>query len=407
MALATSNSSDDAIKWGIIGLGDVCTIKAGPAFYKANGSTLSAVMRRTPGMAQSWIDENAKTKKFPNSVAESIRGFESIESMLNDVELDSLYVATPPGAHLEVIRQIVNSPAVSKLKAIYVEKPCGRCAWETRAIIEELSQKDIKFYPAYVSLAHERTQKIIELLENQAIGDRVTKIQYLQRGTSFARGLSEDTGGVKGASVPWRLNAKQSGGGLIMDMGCHILSRIDYLFGPIINIKSTISRKGRLPSYPLVEDYVSMNATIGQSDWSVMSSQGAEVECLWDFSPPDISNRKSGDLDELVIVGTKGSLRMGGMGAGLPISVLDADGMVVKKLEFVAPEHAAQPLIQLIVNELGGQRHVCPATGDNAIRTSEVLDSMLSSYYGGRHDEFWLRDETWPGLKREHTVIKV
>lgn len=121
MALATSNSSDDAIKWGIIGLGDVCTIKAGPAFYKANGSTLSAVMRRTPGMAQSWIDENAKTKKFPNSVAESIRGFESIESMLNDVELDSLYVATPPGAHLEVIRQIVNSPAVSKLKAIYVE----------------------------------------------------------------------------------------------------------------------------------------------------------------------------------------------------------------------------------------------------------------------------------------------
>ena len=32
--------------------------------------------------------------------------------------------------------------------------------------------------------------------------------------------------------LPWRLIAKQSGGGLIMDKGCHVIDRIDYLFGP-------------------------------------------------------------------------------------------------------------------------------------------------------------------------------
>ena len=32
--------------------------------------------------------------------------------------------------------------------------------------------------------------------------------------------------------LPWRLIAKQSSGGLIMDKGCHVIDRIDYLFGP-------------------------------------------------------------------------------------------------------------------------------------------------------------------------------
>ena len=229
--MSPESSSVDVIKWGVIGLGDVCTIKAGPAFYKARGSTLVAVMRRTPGKAQSWIDGNIKANKFPSDVAESIRGYESVEIMLQEATPDALYVATPPGAHLEVIRQIVNSSSASTVKAVYVEKPCGRCAWETRAIVDELSRRNIKFYPAYVSMAHERTQKIIELLGNKAVGDRITRVQYIQRGTSFARGLTENTGGVTGSTIPWRLNAEQSGGGLIMDMGCHILSRIDYLFG--------------------------------------------------------------------------------------------------------------------------------------------------------------------------------
>jgi 1,5-anhydro-D-fructose reductase (1,5-anhydro-D-mannitol-forming) len=209
-------------------------------------------------------------------------------------------------------------------------------------------------------------------------------------------------GGVKGASIPWRLSAEQSGGGLIMDMGCHILSRIDYLFGPIVGVKSAVERKGCSSSYPLVlvEDYVSMEATIGNCNWSAIPSLDAKVECLWDFSPAPDSIDNS-DVDELIIEGTNGSLKMGGMGAGLPVTVLDAGGNIVQKLEFEPPEHAAQPLIQSVVDELLECNECvgCPATAENAIKTSEVLDSILSSYYGGRHDEFWLREDTWVGLK--------
>ena len=95
MTVSSSNGNFDEIKWGIIGLGDVITIKAGPAFYKANGSTLSAVMRRTPGFAQQWIEENKKEHNFPRNVAESIKGYDTVEAMLRDVELDALCGNTP------------------------------------------------------------------------------------------------------------------------------------------------------------------------------------------------------------------------------------------------------------------------------------------------------------------------
>ena len=67
---AVDDNNNNMIHWAIIGLGDVCTIKSGPAFYKCHGSTLSAVMRRTPNAAKQWITNNTPNNNFmPKEVA--------------------------------------------------------------------------------------------------------------------------------------------------------------------------------------------------------------------------------------------------------------------------------------------------------------------------------------------------
>ncbi len=42
----------DPVRWGIIGCGDVTEVKSGPAFQKAEGSALVAVMRRDRAKAE-------------------------------------------------------------------------------------------------------------------------------------------------------------------------------------------------------------------------------------------------------------------------------------------------------------------------------------------------------------------
>jgi hypothetical protein len=37
----------------------------------------------------------------------------------------------------------------------------------------------------------------------------------------------------------------------------------------------------------------------------------------------------------------------------------------------------------------------CQTTGVSSLKTSEIMDSVLSDYYGGRQDAFWERPHTW------------
>lgn len=130
---------------GIIGLGDVCTKKSGPAFYKCDGSELVAVMRRTTGMAKAF----AKTVPGGKCV-----GYEDIDAFLQHPSgLDVVYVSTRPGTHLEICTMVASAGI-----ACYVEKPVGRCALETERISKIFKEAGLPLYTAYISRAYEKTQ---------------------------------------------------------------------------------------------------------------------------------------------------------------------------------------------------------------------------------------------------------
>jgi predicted dehydrogenase len=77
-----------AIRWGIIGCGDVTEVKSGPGFQRANHSSLVAVMRRNGELARDYAQRHGVP-----------RWYDDAEALINDPEVDAVYIATPPAAH--------------------------------------------------------------------------------------------------------------------------------------------------------------------------------------------------------------------------------------------------------------------------------------------------------------------
>ena len=78
------------IRWGIIGAGDVTEVKSGPAFNKVENSEIVMVMRRNLEKAKDY-SERHKIAKFTNDA----------DDILNNPEIDAVYIATPPSSHSE------------------------------------------------------------------------------------------------------------------------------------------------------------------------------------------------------------------------------------------------------------------------------------------------------------------
>ena len=94
-------------RWGIIGCGDVTEVKSGPGFQKADGSALVAVMRRDLAKAQDY----ARRHGVP-------RAYDRADALINDPEVDAVYIATPPSSHCELTLAVAAAG-----KPCLVEKP--------------------------------------------------------------------------------------------------------------------------------------------------------------------------------------------------------------------------------------------------------------------------------------------
>ena len=102
-----------SIKWGILGAGDVCEVKSGPAFQKAQKSELTAVMRRDGEKAADFARRHRVGTWY-----------DSVEGLLADPEIDAVYIATPPRYHLDHCLA-----ALAAGKHVYLEKPMGMWHW--------------------------------------------------------------------------------------------------------------------------------------------------------------------------------------------------------------------------------------------------------------------------------------
>ena len=123
------------VNWGIIGCGDVCEVKSGPAFNKVANSKLVAVMRRSRDKAKDFAQRHGVPKYYSNAT-----------ELINDEEVNAIYIATPPSSHESYLEM-----ALKAGKPVYVEKPVTI----NSASLERMMEME-QLYDCKVSVAHYR-----------------------------------------------------------------------------------------------------------------------------------------------------------------------------------------------------------------------------------------------------------
>jgi predicted dehydrogenase len=338
------------IRWGILGCGDVTERKSGPAFSAVPDSALVAVMRRDGDKAADY----ARRHNVPKWYADAT-------SLVNDPDVDAVYVAAPPGAHEELAML-----ACVARKPCYIEKPMARSGAECERLNHAFRDAGVPLFVAYYRRALPRFVEARFLLESGVLGT-LSSVHLEHAGPSH-RHL-----GAAGAELPWRVRAQEAGAGLFLDLGSHALDVLDFLLGELRDVRGDAFNRAGVTD---TEDVVHLTFRVGD---------GVPGVALWNFA-------SHARRDAVRFTGTDGELTMSIFGDE-PLRLDTPNGTE----EIVRPNPATiqQPLIQSIVDELHG-RGVCPSTGESAARTSRVMDTALSRYYGGRDDEFWTRPETWP-----------
>lgn len=318
-----------SIRWGIIGCGDVTEKKSGPGFQNAVGSQLVAVMRRNSTLARSYAERHGVS-----------RWYDDANALIADPEVDAVYIATPPTAHLEIIQKVAR-----KKKPIYVEKPMATSFETSHQAVQTCGEEGVPLYVAYYRRGLEKYRAVATMLTAGVIGT----VRHVHV-SLHAPVVGPDSAG----QLPWRVRPELSGGGLILDVGSHGLDLLDFYFGPIRKVYGIASNQGGLYQ---VEDMVT-------GTWQ--HETGIHGSGSWCFA----ADREE---DYLHIYGSTGKITVSVLNIDGPVVVQTASGE--EKIFFDSPEHVQQPLIQMVTNELLGIGS-SPSTGTTALRTDWVLEQL-------------------------------
>lgn len=323
------------IKWGIIGCGNVTEVKSGPAFNKVPDSKLVAVMRRNAELAGDY----AKRHKVP-------RFYSDASELINDKEVDAVYIATPPGSHAKYAIE-----AIKVGKPVYIEKPMAANHKECTEINNAAEKYKVPVFVAYYRRSLPGFLLVRELIESGMIGNvKLIQIQLFKAPSDAERS----------GELSWRVDPEIAGGGHFFDLASHQLDYLDFLFGPVRQIKSIVLNQSGLYK---AEDFVTSEFVF---DKNIVGTG------TWCFNLSAESNR-----DIIEITGDKGTISFSTFSFD-PIVVINRSG----RKEFInkRPEHVQYNLIKKIVEALEGKGE-SPSTGVSGARTSWVLDEVVREYY--------------------------
>lgn len=326
-------SRKKTVKWGIIGVGDVCEVKSAPAMNKVPHSRLVAVMRRNAVKAEDYAKRHGIEKWYDNA-----------DSLINDPDVNTIYIATPPSAHKEYTLK-----AAAAGKDVYVEKPMALNYKECCDMIDACEHHGVNLYVAYYRRALPNFLKVKSLIDEGVIGDlRFVDISILKTPSPDVIAKDENI---------WRVNPTIAGGGYFYDLASHQLDYLDFILGPVKSVKGYAANQMGL--------YQAEDIVVGAFEFK----NGVRGIGKWCFS-----TARESEEDLLRIVGSKGEIRMSCFGDSKVDLIIEGKGK--HYYSFSLPYHIQQPLIDQVVQDIISGAG-CVSTGVSAARTNLILEEMI------------------------------
>ncbi len=196
-----------ALRWGLIGCGDIARRNVAPALRDLPNCELVAVSRANYEKAESFAKEFGAR-----------RWYEHWQDLLTDQEIDAIYVATP--VHLHAVQSIAAAEAG---KHVLCEKPMAMNTSECDRMIAACRAHQVNLGIAYYRHFHPAIARIKEILAAGEIGNPV--IAQINAFELFNPQIDHPR--------YWLTQKKQSGGGPMLDFGCHRIEILINLFGAI------------------------------------------------------------------------------------------------------------------------------------------------------------------------------
>lgn len=200
------------LRWGMIGAGDIVKRRVAPAILASPNCDLIAVSRARADLAESFAAEIG------------IGGWHSDwRDLVTDAGIDAVYIATP--VHLHAEQTIAAAEAG---KHVLCEKPMAMNAAECDRMIAACAANDVRLGIAYYRRFYPVLARVRELLASGEIGHatvaQINAFEYVDMSPDDPRG--------------WFLKKAKSGGGPMMDFGCHRIEVLTDLLGSVTKMSS-------------------------------------------------------------------------------------------------------------------------------------------------------------------------
>ena len=223
------------------------------------------------------------------------RAHGSYDELLDDPEVEAIYVSVPNGLHVEWALRALESG-----KHVLVEKPFSRHADDVERVFAVAESAGLVVSEGFMWRHHPQTTKLEQLLEEGAIG----ALRLIRVGFSFPLEVERSADDA-------RFSAELDGGAM-MDLGCYCVSAIRFLAGEPSSLagKQVVGPTG--VDVIFAGTFTHADDVLSHFDCSFVVPRRSELEVLGDegslfvttpfvITSPGIELRRDGDVEQVVV----------------------------------------------------------------------------------------------------------